>query len=272
MLDHLLLRGPYFPAHADNRMRFEGDVTGARARYLAERPVALTRLLTRRYGWMRPFLAGRERVVELGSGAGFAKLFLSDLPILLTDVGHYPWIDLAVNAMQPPFAAASVDAFICSHMIHHLCSPRRFLEVVHQQLRPEGLLVIQEIHTGLMLRALLRLMRHEGWSFDVDVFDRDAVANDPRDPWSANCAIPRLLFDDPVRFAREVPGFRLVHDALSETLLFPLSGGVIAQAWRPAVPTALVDLVEWLDRRLVALAPDVCAMGRSIVLQKIGTE
>jgi SAM-dependent methyltransferase len=270
VLDHLFLRGTYFPAHADNRMQFEGEVELARARYLAEQPATLTRLLRQRYAWMRPYLANRTQVVELGSGAGFAKQFLPDVPILLTDVGHYPWIDLEVNAMQPPFAPASIDAFICSHMIHHLYSPRQFLDIVHEQLRPGGLLVIQEVHTGLMLRILLRLMRHEGWSFDVDVFDRNAVANDPSDPWSANCAIPRLLFDDHARFAREVPGFHIVHDALSETLLFPLSGGVIAQTWRPALPAFLLDLVEWLDRGLVALAPNVCAMGRSLVLQKVG--
>ena len=53
-------------------------------------------------------------------------------------------------------------------------------------------------------------------------------------------------------------------------VIFPLSGGVIAQTWRPALPAFLLDLVEWLDRGLVALAPNVCAMGRSLVLQKVG--
>ena len=35
------------------------------------------------------------------------------------------------------------------------------------------------------MRFLLRLMRHEGYSYDVNVFDENCVCNDPADPWSA---------------------------------------------------------------------------------------
>ena len=44
------------------------------------------------------------------------------------------------------------------------------------------------------MKTVLRLMRHEGWSDEVDIFDRNAVCNDPSDPWSANCSIQKQLF------------------------------------------------------------------------------
>src|SRR4051812_34905436 len=86
---------------------------------------------------------------------------------------------------------------------------QKFFAGARSKLKPYGMILIQEINTSLMMRALLRVMRHEGWSYEVDVFDETAVANDPKDPWSANCAIPQMLFDDERRFLANVPGFRI---------------------------------------------------------------
>ena len=70
-----------------------------------------------------------------------------------------------------------------------------------------------------MLLAL-RLMRHEGWSFDVDVFDPSAQASDPRDSWAGNNAVSYLLFRDMKQFATAVPGFHVVYDRYMECTLF----------------------------------------------------
>ena len=72
-------------------------------------------------------------------------------------------------------------------------------------------------------------MRHEGYSYNKDVFNEKNLANDPSDPWSANCAIPEMLFKDHVKFEKEVP-FKVIHNKLNEFLLLPLSGGVIAKS------------------------------------------
>ena len=63
------------------------------------------------------------------------------------------------------------------------------------------------VNTALTMRLLLWMMRHEGWSYDIDVFDENAVTNDPEDPWSANCAIPELLFQSSTEFESKVPGY-----------------------------------------------------------------
>jgi len=265
-----MLKGTYFPKHEENRMADEGDVALARERYFRERPPALTCLLQQRYSWMNQYLAGRETVVEFGAGAGFSKEFLDCPNLILTDVVKRPWIDMAADALNPPFEDESIDAVICSHMIHHLASPVHFFNVIHSKLKPGGILLIQDLHTSLMLRVLLRIMRHEGWSYDIEVFDKAAVANDPADPWSANCAIPELLFRDEKAFARHISGFRLLSNQLNECFLFPLSGGVIANTKTIQFPATVYQAVQSVDRFLVGILPDIFALGRSVAFEKTG--
>jgi hypothetical protein len=143
-----------------------------------------------------------------------------------------------------------------------------FFKKVHPILREGGRIVIQDLNTALIMRALLFVMRHEGWSYDIDVFDEDTVTNDPEDPWSANCAIPELLFRSSVAFEAAVPGYEVVKNELNECLLFPLSGGVIAKTNVPELPGVLLGAVKALDRVLVKALPSVTALGRSVVLKK----
>lgn len=264
-----MLRGTYFPRHEDNRMEHEGDIEAARERFLKERPAGLTCLLRQRYSWMNEYLSGRNAVLELGAGAGFSKEFIDCQTIILSDVVKRPWIDIVIDAHDLPFADESLDAIICSHMVHHLAKPTTFLAHVRKKLKPHGVLIIQDLHTSLMLRVLLRLMRHEGWSYDVNVFDESTIANDPTDPWSANCAIPELLFGNMQKFIEEISGFRFVKNQLNESMLFPLSGGVIARTRTIQFPTNFYRVVQVIDRILVRLFPNIFAVGRSVVLEKI---
>jgi hypothetical protein len=112
------------------------------------------------------------------------------------------------------------------------------------------------------------MMRQEGWSYDVDVFDPEAVVNHPDDPWSANCAVPELLFSDPARFEATFPALRIERNEACECLLLPASGGVIAKTRVPELPAWALSALERVDRLLVSLAPAVFAMGRSVVLRK----
>lgn len=263
-----LLPRTFFPRHEENRMKSEGDVARARDFFLARRPSNLSFLLEQRYGWMNEYLEGRKTVIELGSGAGFSREFIRNPNLKLTDVANHPWIDMHVDAMSLPFEPGSVDAIICSHMIHHVARPKLFFEQAMRVLAPGGVILISEIETSLMTRALLRLMRHEGWSYDCKVFDISTVANDPVDPWSANCAIPELLFTEPARFEAEVGGLKVARNELTECLVFPLSGGVIAKSRTVNLPRALLKLVHRLDQVLIGVAPRVFAMGRRVVLRK----
>ncbi len=264
----MLLSGPYFPSHDANRMAGEGDTAAARRRFLESRFRNLDALLSQRFSWMNDFIRPDDKIVEFGCGAGFLPLYVTKGDVTLTDVVKNEWVDQVADAMNPPFAPQSIDVIVCSHMMHHMAKPVTFLRLVHPLLKPGGRIIIQEINTALFMRALLRLMRHEGWSYDVDVFNENEVTNDPADPWSANCAIPEMLFRSSGDFEARVPGYKVVKNTLNECLLFPISGGVIAKTPMPELPGAVLKAVAALDRALVAVAPGLFAFGRSVVLEK----
>lgn len=256
------------PRHDENRMRQEGDLVTARRRFLDTRFNNLDVLLEQRFGWMDEHIHENDEIIEFGCGPGFSQLYVKNGHLTLTDVTENEWVDQIADAMNPPFEPESVDVIICSHMIHHMAHPVTFFKLVHSILRPGGRIIIQDINTAWMMRVMLRAMRHEGWSYEIDVFDETVVTNDPEDPWSANCAIPQLLFKSTEEFEAKVPGYRVRLNEVNECLLFPLSGGVIARANVPQLPRWLLKSVQWIDRGLVKVAPGAFALGRSVVLEK----
>lgn len=260
----------YFPNHDQNLMSGEGDVEKAREFFLQNRPNNLVNLLKNRYAWMSNYIEKNQKAIELGCGAGFGPFFISNKKLVLTDVLPRSYTELTVNALNMPFENSSVDVLICSHMIHHLANPVTFFNEAARVLKPNGYLLIQEINTSFLMRLLLRAMRHEGWSYDVDVFDEKITANDPRDPWSANCAIPELLFRDNRVFETRIKHFKVEKNELCECLAFPLSGGVIARTFSIPLPNIALKMVNFIDNVLVKCAPGLFALGRSVVLRKIG--
>lgn len=263
----LFLYGPYFPRHEDNLMGSEGSVALARQNFITSRFRNLDVLLRSRYEWMNQYLSPGKTIIEVGAGAGLSPLYLTPKPTL-TDAASNPWIEKFVDATNMEIDSGSVDVLIASHNIHHFYSPYKFFTECERVLREDGLILVQELNTSLMLRFLLRLMRHEGWSYDVDVFDKTAVVNDKNDLWSANCAVPEMLFSDSTKFEKTFTNFKIESNQLCECLIFPLSGGVISKAPVPELPWFVLRAILSLDRLLVKLAPRVFAMGRSVVIKK----
>ena len=164
-------------------------------------------------------------VVEVGAGAGFSELYLKKKPVLTDATVENPWIDKYLDATNMDLENNSVDVIIASHNIHHFYSPYKFFKECERVLKHDGLVLIQEINTSLMMRALLKVMRHEGWSYEVNVFDENEIVNDAGDLWSANCAVPELLFDDSKRFEETFKNLEVRRNELCECFIFPLSKG-----------------------------------------------
>ena len=139
-----LLPRRYSPIHPDNRMRFDGDSIHSRQAFLATRPRNLTFLLRNRYAWMSRYVRSGDAVVEIGCGAGLTEFFVNYPGLLMTEVTPHPWVDICLDARHLPFAPNSVDAFICSNVIHHVPAPAMFLRDAHACLKPGEFLLIQE--------------------------------------------------------------------------------------------------------------------------------
>ena len=118
------------------------------------------------------------------------------------------------------------------------------------------------------MRFLLKLMRHEGYDFTIDVFDKTLICTDPNDLWSANCAIPNLLFDDIEMFKKNIPYFNFTHTSYSEFILFINSGGVISKTFHIPLPNFVNDIIVHIDNLLSKIFPSFFSLQRQIVLEK----
>jgi hypothetical protein len=65
---------------------------------------------------------------------------------------------------------------------------------VNRVLKPIGLLLINVVNISFIFGSALRIMVHDGWFNDIDVFDDSTITNDPIDPSFAKCTILDLLF------------------------------------------------------------------------------
>ena len=250
-------------------VRYAGDAVRARDEYEKRPGSNLKFLLQKRLSWMQRYLGPQTYAVEIGCGAGFSELFLRAGRLELTDAEPRPWATRVVDAQELPYADASVDILIANNVIHHVAYPDRFFRGAARVLRPGGHLLIQECNCSLTTRIALRATGHEGYDFSADPFDPTRPCNDPSDPWSANCAIPNLLFDDLSRFRHQYPEFAVVDSGMSEFFVQFNSGGVTATVPYLPLPWAAMRVVDVMDRVLVAIAPGVFASQRRLALRRL---
>jgi SAM-dependent methyltransferase len=249
-------------------VRYAGDALRARDEYATRRGSNLKFLLNKRFSWMQQYLGAQTYAVEVGCGAGFSELFLHSGTLELTDAEPRPWAKRIVDAQELPYADASLDVLIANNVIHHIAYPDRFFRGAARVLRPGGHLLIQECNCSLTTRIALRVTGHEGYDFSADPFDPTRACNDSSDPWSANCAIPNLLFDDLDRFRDHYPQFAVVESGMSEFFVQFNSGGVTATVPYVPLPWAALRVADAIDRALVALSPSVFASQRRLVLRR----
>lgn len=257
------------PIHGKNRMRDEGDVVKARKSYFLKHSFNLEYLLCNRYSWMNEYVKKDDRGVEMGAGTGVSRFFINTKFLLLTDFSHHEWLDIKnVDALHTPFDDCSYDYVVASNMIHHVPQPVKFLKEMDRILKPEGLLLIQDINASFFMRLILRFMRHEGYDFDVDVFDSSQICTDPNDLWSANCAISNLLFDKQEKFEKKIPFFKILKHDYSEFLIFLNSGGVIAKTFYVPLNFPILRILDKVDNFLVNTCPHLFALQTRVVLKK----
>lgn len=263
----LLFKGPYFPSHDQNLMSSEGDLGAAREDFLKNRFTNVDFLLKSRYDWMNKYLKEGMKIVEVGAGSGLSELYLNQKP-LITDAVDNPWVDKYIDATKMDFEDSSIDIIIASHTIHHFYNPAMFFFECERVLKKGGKIVISEIHTSFFMRLLLTAMRHEGYSYDIDIFNLKSVVNDKRDLWSANCAVPEILFESTKDFENYFTNLKIDLKEYCEFSIFPLSGGVTAKTPMPRLPIFILKCFNYLDKILVRLFPRIFALGMRVVISR----
>lgn len=263
----LFLSKTFIPDATQNKMSQVDDVAASRADFIANRPGNLNYLLEKRYSWMNDFIGDTDKGVEVGAGNGVSKLFIHKGTYELTDFADFDWLDRKVDALNMPYESGSLDFIISSNMIHHLAHPYQFLDECYRVLKPGGKLLIQEINGSFFLRLILKLMKHEGYNYNVDPFDKSCVCNDPENLWSGNNVLPNLLFDNQAVFEQHFR-FKILRQQYSEFFIFPLSGGVTAKTKTIQLSRGMLNFFNALDNLLVGIAKSTFALQRQIVLEK----
>lgn len=206
----------------------------------------------RRYAACVARCAGVEgQVLELGSGAGFAKSFVPEL--VTSDVIPYDGVDHVVDACRMPFADASLRAIVMFNVFHHIRDVEQFFREAVRCLRPGGRMLIVDQYRGVLSELILRNFHHE--AYDPDSRDWAFAASGPLT--SANGALAWIVFwRDRARFEWLFPELRVERITPHTPLRYWLTGGL--KRWT-LLPGALFGLATHVDNGLAKTIPQLAS-------------
>tara|TARA_B110000971_G_scaffold221512_1_gene268961 strand:- start:1373 stop:2167 length:795 start_codon:yes stop_codon:yes gene_type:complete len=229
-------------------------------------------LLEKRFSWMRSFLKNKKNIIELGSGNGASKEILKNKKIILTDIQKYPWINKKIDMTKLDLGRklkGKVDVFIINHSLHHCSNPSKLLKKMSKYLKKNGLILINDPEISFFFKFFLYILKHEGWSFKVNIFNLKKNIFRSDNPWSANNAVANLLFKDENKFNFYFPEYEIIKNDLSEFLIFINSGGVVNNTFHIPVNKLAFNLLCLVDKVLIKMFPKIFALNRSVILKKI---
>lgn len=262
----------FTPPIGASRLKSVGNVHLARVSFFEKKHRNLDYLLRNRYLWMKEYIQPEQHGLEIGAGAGFSRVYFEEYNYLMTDLEPNPWIDQVVNAESIPLPDCSLDYIFESNVLHHVSKPMEFLLESFRVLKPGGVLLIQDVWGSSSLKFLLRIFKTEGYSYDVDVFDRGKDSCDPNHLWAGNNVIPNLLFQSYQEESGEGPlelaGFSLEKIHFTEFFVFPISGGVTSKFPVPQLPMFILNFIHLIDTFIVSRWPNKFALQTKVVLRK----
>ena len=254
----------------ENMMRSIGDTKIALNLYNSKKSKNLHYLLKQRFNWMNNFINDNDVGIEVGSGIGFSKDYIKNKNFKTTDLSVDEHLDIKnIDAQDTNFKDESFDYIIASNMVHHVPYPINFFREMNRILKKNGKLIIFDAHCSVLLQLILILMRHEGYDFTKDVWNKEIPATHADDLWAGNSAIPYLIFNDKKKFNEKLGNlFEIKYDKLCECLLFLNSGGVTSKTFYIPFNYFFLKIVKCIDKILSFLLPNIFSLGRKIVLTK----
>tara|TARA_X000001036_G_scaffold432416_1_gene468299 strand:- start:674 stop:1483 length:810 start_codon:yes stop_codon:yes gene_type:complete len=255
----------------ENRMSSVANTQKARELYYSSKSLNVKFLLEKRFSWMNNFIKDEDIGIEVGSGAGFIKDFIKNKNLKLTDLGNDKHLDFKnIDAQNTGFANESFDYVIASNMIHHIPFPVKFFKEMNRILKKRGRLIIFESYCSIVFQLITIIMKHEGFDFTVNVWDDTKAKSDENNAWHGNIAVPHLIFDDKKKFNENLGNFfEIKYENLSECFIFLNSGGVTSKTKYIPMNRFFLNILNYIDKVLIKLLPNIFCMGRKIVLSKV---
>jgi SAM-dependent methyltransferase len=201
----------------------------------------------------------KKVLVELGSGGGFIKEVMGN--VITSDVLELPNVDRVFSALDMPFEAESIDAFLMFDVLHHITDPRAFFEQAQRCLKISGKIVMIEPANTLWARFIYKNFHHERF--------------DPEAKWSleeigplseGNGAMPWIIFSrDRKMFEEEFSCLRIIRLRNHTPLRYLLSGGLTL---RQLVPSFTYPVVRAMEHGLSPMS-NLLGLFQTIELEKI---
>ena len=238
----------------------------ARKHLLINKNTNIFFLIKKRYVWMNKYINEFDHGIELGCGTGISELHINSKNFKLTDIMSHDWVNQIVDAQKMPFKDSTLDFIILNNTIHHLSKPIVVLSECSRVLKHKGKVLIQDVHLSLIMRILMNITKHESYSYNINVFDPKLVCNDPDDPWSANNALPDLLFGNSKLFHEKIKHFKIISKKYTEFIIWPLSGGVGSLISVPNINRKVLEFICFLDKIIVSMSKNVFPLQQQIVL------
>ena len=200
--------------------------------------------------------------IELGSGLGKLR-DVAGTRLVLTDVEPTPWVDAQADALDLPYADASLANIVMVDVFHHLGNVARFLDEAERALAPRGRVVLVEPYCSPVSTPLYRRFHHERTDPAVDPFTADTSIE--ANALASNQALATLVFFRHVeRLRRRWPALRIVERKRFALVLYPLSGGFSRPSLIPARAYSPLRVLETLLRPLAPALAFRCL----VVLEK----
>tara|TARA_Y200000002_G_C22645595_1_gene648989 strand:+ start:145 stop:954 length:810 start_codon:yes stop_codon:yes gene_type:complete len=227
-------------------------------------------LLKQRFDWMNQFIKSEHKGLEVGSGAGFAKFFITNKNFKTSDLSDDKHLDIKnVDAQNTNFKDNSFDYIIASNMIHHVPYPIKFFKEMNRILKKNGRLIIFDAYCSILLQLIVILMKHEGFDFTINVWDEKNPKSEEKNVWDGNIAVTNLIFDNKEEFSKNLGNlYSIEYEKLTECFTFLNSGGVTSKTFHIPMPNFFLKILNLLDNFLIKLFPNIFCMGRRIVLKK----
>ncbi|OGM75821.1 hypothetical protein A2382_00670 [Candidatus Woesebacteria bacterium RIFOXYB1_FULL_38_16] len=173
------------------------------------------------YKQLTPTNVPSGKIIELGSGGGFAKDIISSLTT--SDVIPGPDIDQVFSATKIPFKNNSISAYVMLDVFHHIKDPKKALSEMYRTLKPKGQIIMVEPWNSLWGHLIYKYLHHEYYnpkSIDWKVRGHGRMSD-------SNTALPWIVFQrDQKLFKKLFPNLKIVAIKPHTPFLYLISGGL----------------------------------------------
>jgi SAM-dependent methyltransferase len=178
--------------------------------------------------------------LEIGSGGGFLKEYLTDL--ISSEILEIPSVDAVLDATLLPFKKNTLGGIIMVNVFHHIPNADSFFRQASYCISEGGLIVMVEPWITRWSEFIYKYLHHE--PFDKNTEKWNLQEGGPLS--HANSALPWIVFErDRAMFEEKFPDWKIRKIILHTPFCYLLSGGV---SMRSLMPGFLFPIFREMDK------------------------